>query len=85
MSLEQNAPQRSHKYRVISVEKTSPPEGMPDGSWYRYVIGQGTSRIEGTRLGTLKAVTRHAEEFAENLDTRTSTGYSAYVSRKQKK
>jgi hypothetical protein len=74
-----------HKYRLISVEKTDPPEGMPNGSWYRYVIGQGTSRIEGTRLGTLKSVTRHAEEYAENLDTRATIGYSAYVSRKQKK
>jgi len=74
-----------HKYRLISVEKIDPPEGMPSGSWYRYVIGQGTSRIEGKRLGTLKAVTRHAEEYAENLDTRSTIGYSAYVSRKQKK
>jgi len=85
MTPEQEDKQRDHKYRVVSVEKTTPPEGMPDGSWYRYVIGQGTSRIEGTRLGSLKAVTRHAEEFAENLDTRASTGYSTYVSRKQKK
>ncbi len=74
-----------HKYRLMSVEKIDPPEGMPNGSWYRYVIGQGTSRIEGKRLGTLKSVTRHAEEYAENLDTRATIGYSAYVSRKQKK
>lgn len=74
-----------HKYRLISVEKTDPPEGMPDGNWYRYVIGQGRSKIEGMRLGTLKGVTRHAEEYAENLDTRTTIGYSAYVARKQKK
>jgi hypothetical protein len=85
MTPEQEDKQRDHKYRVVSVEKTTPPEGMPDGNWYRYVIGQGTSRIEGIRLGTLKAVTRHAEEFAENLDTRTSIGYSAYAARKQKK
>jgi hypothetical protein len=85
MTSEQADKQHNHKYHVVSVEKTSPPQGMPDGSWYRYVIGQGTSRIEGTRLGTLKAVTRHAEEFAENLDTRSSAGYSTYVSRRQKK
>lgn len=76
---------QNHKYSLISVEKTDPPEGMQDGNWYRYVIGHGRSRIEGVRLGTLKAVTRHAEEYAENLDSRTSIGYSTYVSRKQKK
>jgi hypothetical protein len=72
-------------YRLIKIEKTEPPEGMPDGEWYHYVIGQGRSKIEGIRPGTLKAVTRHAEDFAENLNTRTRSGYSTYSARKQQK
>ena len=73
-------------YHVVSVEKTTPPEGMPDGDdWYCYVIGHGRSRIEGIRNGTLKTVTQHAEAFAENLSNRTTKGYSAYAARKQQK
>jgi len=72
------------KYSVVSVEKTDTPVGMPEGNWHRYVIGQGRSKIEGFRLGTLKAVTQHAEDVAEDLNTRAITGKSTYATRKQK-
>jgi hypothetical protein len=85
MTAEQKPTTNSNKYQVISVEKTDPPAGMEDGNWFHYVIGQGTSKIEGTRMGTLKGVTKHAEEFAENLNLRGTKGYSAYTSRSQKK
>ena len=72
------------KYRVESVEKTSPPEGMPDGDWHRYVIGQGGSKIEGFKPGSLQSVTEHAETFAEDLNARAARGYSTYAARKRK-
>jgi hypothetical protein len=72
------------KYRMITVEKISSPEGMPGSDWHRYVIGQGRSRIEGMKPGTLKAVTEYAEEFAENLNSRASGKYSTYAPRKKK-
>jgi hypothetical protein len=84
MNAEQEAPKRDNRYRVISVEKTDPPEGMPGKNWHRYVIEQGTSRIEGFRPGTLKSVTEHAETCAEDLNNRGVRGYSAYAPRKQK-
>jgi hypothetical protein len=71
------------KYGVVSVEKTDPPSGMPGDNWHRYVIGQGTSKIEGTRSGSLKDVTRHAETFAEELNARAGSSYSAYAPRKR--
>ena len=37
------------KYQVVSVEKTTPPEGMPGDNWHRYVIGQGSAKIEGLK------------------------------------
>lgn len=77
--------QVDNTYRVISVEEIAAPEGMQDGKWHHYVIGHGNSKIEGKRQGTLKAVTRHAEEFAENLNLRGSKGYSSYMPRNQKK
>jgi hypothetical protein len=74
------------KYRVVSIEKTDPPAGTDDGSWYHYVIGQGHSKIECTRLGSLQDVTKHAEEYAESLNARAGKGYSTYAAtRKQKK
>ena len=86
MTTEQEIKPGKLEYRVVSVEKTDPPAGMPDdGDWYCYVIGHGRSKIEGVRQGSLKAVTQHAEDFAENLSTRTTKGYSTYAVRKQKK
>lgn len=72
-------------YQVVSVEKTDPPEGMPGNNWHRYVIGRGITKIEGYRPGTLKAVTKHAQECADDLNARAFKGYSAYAPRKQKK
>jgi len=73
------------RYRVMTVEKTSPPKGMT-GSWHHYVIGEGNSRIDGKRPGTLQAVTQHAETVAENLNSRVGKGsYPTYVSRKKAK
>jgi len=57
------------KYSVMLVESIPPPENMT-GIWYRYVIGEGNSRIDGIKCGSLQAVTEHAETFAENLNLR---------------
>ena len=72
-------------YRVESVEKTDPPQGIAAGDWHRYIIGQGNSKIEGLKSGSLQAVTEHAESVAEDLNER-ATKYSSvyYVSRKRK-
>jgi len=84
MSTEPQDNTRENKYRVVSVEKTDAPEGMPDGNWHRYVIGQGRSRIEGLKPGSLKTVTQHAETVAEDLNARAAGGNSAYAPRKRK-
>ena len=54
-------------YQVESVKITDPPEGNPEGSWCRYVIVQGKSKIVCIRSGSLKAVTQHAEDYASEL------------------
>lgn len=71
------------KYQVVSVEKITPPEGMPGDDWCRYIIGQGSSQIEGKKPGTLKAVTKHAEAVAEDLNLRKGGGVSTYAPRKR--
>ncbi len=62
---------------VTSIEKTEPPAGVIEGEWYQYTNGHGDSAIHGRRSGSLQSVTRHAEEYAENLNQRTLLGYSA--------
>jgi len=71
------------KYHVVTVEKITPPEGMPGDNWHRYVIGQGNSTIEGKKPGSLKAVTLHAETVTEELNSRTGRGGSTYAPRKR--
>lgn len=83
MSTQLNEMAQPEKYQVESVEKTPCPEGMPEGEWYRYIIGQGRSRIEGCKPGTLKEVTRHAESVADDLNHRAVNGYSAYAPRRR--
>ena len=73
------------EYVVTDVVRTDPPQGVSGGTWYRYTIGHGSSPISGIRPGSLQSVTRHAEEFAENLNQRGLLGYSAYGARRLQK
>jgi len=73
------------KFTVTSIEPTEPPLGMTEGEWYEYVIGRGASAINGKRSGTLSSVTEYVEEFADNLNRRAASGYSAYAARKTTK
>lgn len=71
------------KYDLISVDKIDTPDGLPGDDWYRYVIGQGTSKIEGFRSGSLNAVTKHCEEYTRELNDRINKGGSTYSPRKK--
>jgi hypothetical protein len=84
MNTERASDTSKAEYRVVSVEKTDPPAGVQDGNWHRYVISQGESEICGCKSGTLKAVTQHAESFAEDLNARSAKGYSAYAPNRRK-
>ena len=83
MDTEQKEKAQERKYEVVSIEKTDPPDGMPNGDWHRYVIGRGGSVIEGFQPGSLKAVTRYVEAYVEELNARSIKGFSAYTSRKR--
>lgn len=73
------------EYNVITVEKILTPEGMPGDSWHRYVIGKGSSRIEGKKPGSLHEVTQHAETVVEDLNSRKARGGSMYAPRNRSK
>lgn len=70
------------KFPITSIEKVDPPEGEAEGEWYEYVIGRGVSVIRGKRSGSLRAVTEYVKEYAENLNQRSTLGYSSYAARK---
>jgi predicted nuclease with TOPRIM domain len=71
------------KYSVITVEKTETPDGLTGDNWYRYVIGEGGSKIEGKKPGSLKGVTEHAHTAAEELNNRAVQGRSTYAPTKR--
>jgi len=71
-------------YQVESIKETDPPEGMTEGKWFSYVVGQGTSKITCIRSGTLEEITLHAESYVSDLNNRTSKGVSPYAQRSQK-
>jgi len=73
------------KFNITKIEKTNPPEGIQEGDWYLYVIGKGSSEIQGKRPGTLQSVTEYAKEYASNLNQRAAQGYSAYAATKRTK
>ncbi len=84
MSEEKETNTLKSKYRVVSVDETETPEGMPEGNWFRYVIEHRRSQIVGLQPGTRQTVTEHAETFAEDLNERSASGTSAYAARKRK-
>ncbi|MCP4406541.1 MAG: hypothetical protein GY807_02035 [Gammaproteobacteria bacterium] len=86
MSSISDQPSIVKEYKVVCVEKTNPPEGVENGTWYRYVIECGNSTIVGNRRGTLQQVTSHADDFVEGLNTRPRIpGRSMWAPRQKKK
>lgn len=60
------------QFAVVSIEKTSAPEGSEGGNWYQYIVARDNSKIVGNMRGTLQQVTKYADEFVENLNNRAS-------------
>jgi hypothetical protein len=63
-------PAPARHYRVVTVERTSAPDGGSGSDWYRYVLEVPGSTLTGTRCGTRQEVTRFATDYVENLSTR---------------
>ena len=74
-----------YEYHVESVQPTDAPTGVSAGSWHRYIIVCGTSKVTGTKLGSLREVTRHAEAEAVRWNERFAKGGTVYATRGKKK
>jgi hypothetical protein len=72
-------------FALECVEKADPvPTWLPEGDWYRYIIGQGNTRLEGYKIGSMKSVTEYAETVAEDMNLRAVSGKSTYAANQRR-
>lgn len=57
-------------FRLTSIEKTPPPEGIRNESWHRYVIENDLTTIYGYARGSRRFVTQHARDYIEQLNAK---------------
>ena len=81
---------RSHRpfsaalvYHLASIEKTKAPGGGTGRDWYRYVLRNDNSTIQGFRRGSREHVSEYAAQYAEQLNTRTVLGPSPWSTRQK--
>ena len=60
-------------FHVESIVEAPAPRGG-EGVWHRYVIVQGTNRIDGLRAGTHSEVSLHVEGLVVQLNERFRKG-----------
>ena len=73
------------RYALVSVEKADPlPAWLPDGNWYRYIIRQKNSDLEGYIIGSLLSATEYAESVTANMNERSKSGKFSYAASKKK-
>lgn len=60
---------REAEYRVESIGRTNTPAGS-EGTWYEYVIAQGTNMITGMRCGNKSQVDDEIRDMVERLNER---------------
>lgn len=56
-------------FRLESLVRAETPAGS-EGTWYRYVISQGSNQITGVRSGEQAEVTQMVGEMVERLNER---------------
>lgn len=72
-------------FHVDSVESSTAPCEMPQGTWCRYVISNRRSRVVGNFRGTLTQTRRNAEQLANSINERALSGRSVWAARPQGK
>lgn len=73
-AVKRNAITTSLIFQVDSVEKTETPGGEQGQDWYRYVLKNHSSTINGLRRGSRQHVRDYAAQYAEQLNTRIVYG-----------
>ena len=66
----QNNEEANTRYQVVTIEKTTAPDGMSGSNWHRYIIQMGRSVIDCKKSGSLREVTEHANNVVEQINSR---------------
>lgn len=56
-------------YSLVSIEKSSPPQGQSGNDWYRYEIASEVNTIVGYRRGSLGEARAVARECVMHLNS----------------
>jgi hypothetical protein len=70
-------------FRVALVERSPVPQGAEGDNWCRYVIVGGSAAITGWRRGSLQEITQHAMRYTEELNARSTNGFSLWAYRRK--
>jgi hypothetical protein len=57
-------------FRLVSVERASPPAGASGRDWHRYVIAEGDNTMAGLRQGSSVSVRAAAEDIVAQANER---------------
>ena len=61
------------RYKIKSIEKTLPPEGSIELSWYKFIIENDKNTITNLRSGSKKDVQNFATESIKRLNEKYFT------------
>ena len=61
------------KYKIKSIEKVNPPEGVSFKRWYKFIIGNDINTIVNLRSGTEKEIRNFALESVKRLNEKYLT------------
>ena len=62
---------KGQHYKLVSIQRSEPPDGEIGSNWYRYVIAfEGTNNIFGCRQGRLDSLISVVEENVAQLNER---------------
>ena len=63
-------------FKLVSIEKSPPPSEKAKGTWYRYVIENELTSIQGYARGSRVAVASHATRYVKALNAKNDPSRS---------
>lgn len=61
------------RYKIVSIEKTTPPAGSVVKRWYKFIIANDKNTMTNLRSGTEKEVRLFAGEVVKRLNQKYLT------------